>query len=92
MIDNDADYVHPVEMLEEREHNMPLARRLREAHGLVDELRDIATASLMENLIDETKRRSWFLFESGRNGGQRSASSLKSGEIERATAMRTSPA
>jgi starvation-inducible DNA-binding protein len=69
VIDNDADYVHPVEMLEEREHNMPLARRLREAHGLVDELRDIATASLMENLIDETERRSWFLFESGRNGG-----------------------
>ena len=48
---------------------MPLARRLREAHGLVDELRDIATASLMENLIDKTERLSWFLFESGRNGG-----------------------
>ncbi len=42
--------------------------RLREVHDVVDELRDIATASLIENWIDETERRTWFLFESSRHG------------------------
>jgi starvation-inducible DNA-binding protein len=65
--DNDADYVEPLDMLAElREDNMTLAARLREVHEVVDELRDIATASLIENWIDETERRTWFLFESGR--------------------------
>jgi len=49
-----------------REDNMTLAARLREVHEVVDELRDIATASLIENWIDETERRTWFLFESSR--------------------------
>jgi starvation-inducible DNA-binding protein len=65
--DNDADYVEPLDMLAElREDNLVLAARLREVHDLVDELRDIATASLIENWIDETERRTWFLFESSR--------------------------
>ena len=65
--DNDAEYVEPRDMLAElREDNMTLAARLREAHDMVDELRDIATASLIENWIDETERRTWFLYESGR--------------------------
>ncbi len=65
--DNDADYVEPLDMLAElREDNMTLAARLREVHVVVDELRDIATASLIENWIDETERRTWFLYESGR--------------------------
>jgi len=65
--DNDADYVEPRDMLAElREDNMTLAARLREVHVVVDELRDIATASLIENWIDETERRTWFLFESSR--------------------------
>jgi starvation-inducible DNA-binding protein len=65
--DNDADYVEPLDMLAElREDNMTLAARLREVHEVVDELRDIATASLIENWIDETERRTWFLFESSR--------------------------
>jgi starvation-inducible DNA-binding protein len=65
--DNDADYVEPRDMLAElREDNMTLAGRLREVHEVVDELRDIATASLIENWIDETERRTWFLFESSR--------------------------
>jgi starvation-inducible DNA-binding protein len=65
--DNDADYVEPRDMLAElRENNMTLAARLREVHEVVDELRDIATASLIENWIDETERRTWFLYESGR--------------------------
>ncbi len=67
--DNDAEYVDPLDMLAElREDNMTLAARLREVHDVVDELRDIATASLIENWIDETERRTWFLFESSRSG------------------------
>src|ERR1700693_1185174 len=67
--DNDADYVGPLDMLAElREDNITLAARLREVHDMVDELRDIATASLIENWIDETERRTWFLFESSRRG------------------------
>jgi starvation-inducible DNA-binding protein len=67
--DNDAVYVDPLDMLAElREDNITLAARLREVHDMVDELRDIATASLIENWIDETERRTWFLFESSRRG------------------------
>lgn len=65
--DNDAEYVEPLDMLAElREDNQTLAARLREVHDMVDEHRDIATASLIENWIDETERRTWFLFESSR--------------------------
>src|SRR5216684_8230893 len=65
--DNDADYVDPLDMLAElREDNQSLAARLREVHDVVDEARDIATASLIENWIDETERRTWFLFEASR--------------------------
>jgi starvation-inducible DNA-binding protein len=65
--DNDATYVEPSDMLAElREDNKSLAARLREAHDVCDEHRDIATASLIEVWIDETERRTWFLFEAGR--------------------------
>jgi starvation-inducible DNA-binding protein len=65
--DNDAEYVDPLDMLAElREDNAMLAARLREVHDVVDEYRDIATASLIENWIDETERRTWFLFEASR--------------------------
>src|ERR1700721_1130754 len=65
--DNDAEYVDPLDMLAElREDNMTLAARLREAHDVVDEMRDIATGSLIENWIDETERRVWFLYEATR--------------------------
>ncbi len=65
--DNDADYVEPGDMLAELcEDNKTLAARLHEVHGLCDEHDDIATASLIENCIDETEQRTWFLFESGR--------------------------
>jgi starvation-inducible DNA-binding protein len=67
--DNDAEYVDPHDMLAElREDNQDLAARLREVHDMVDEHRDIGTASLIESWIDETERRTWFLFESSRNG------------------------
>src|ERR1700744_4925445 len=65
--DNDGDYVDPLDMLSElREDNQSLAGRLREVHDVVDEARDIATASLIENWIDETERRGWCLFEASR--------------------------
>jgi starvation-inducible DNA-binding protein len=50
-----------------REDNTIVAARLREAHNVCDEHRDIASASLIEVWIDETERRAWFLFEAGRH-------------------------
>jgi starvation-inducible DNA-binding protein len=62
--DNDAPYVTPQDMLAElREDNAVLAKRLREAHGMIDEHNDVATTSLLEVFIDETERRAWFLYE-----------------------------
>jgi starvation-inducible DNA-binding protein len=67
VLDNDATYVEPLDMLAElREDNKELAARLREAHNVCDEHRDVATASLIEVWIDETERRTWFLFEASR--------------------------
>jgi len=67
--DNDAEYVEPSDMLAElREDNKTLAASLREAHDVCDEGRDVATASLIEVWIDETERRTWFLFEASRSG------------------------
>ena len=69
VLDNDAEYVEPLDMLAElREDNKELAARLREAHNVCDEHRDLATASLIEVWIDETERRTWFLFEASRRG------------------------
>jgi len=69
VLDNDADYVQPLDMLAElREDNKALAARLREAHEVCEEHHDIATASLIEIWIDEAERRTWFLFEASRQG------------------------
>lgn len=68
IVDNDAEYVEPMDMLLElREDNQRLVSRLREVHYLVENFRDLATASLIEGWIDETERRIWFLFETSRN-------------------------
>jgi starvation-inducible DNA-binding protein len=65
---NEADYVDPRAMLEElRNDNKLMADRMREAHDTCDEHRDVATASLLENLIDEAERRMWFLYEASRS-------------------------
>jgi len=62
--DNDAPYVTPQDMLAElREDNGEFAKRMREAHAMIDEQNDVATASLLEVFIDETERRAWFLYE-----------------------------
>jgi starvation-inducible DNA-binding protein len=69
VLDNDADYVSSQDMLAElRDDNKDLAQRMRETHALCDEHGDVASASLLENWIDEAERRTWFLFEAGRNG------------------------
>ncbi len=69
VLDNNAEYVDPGDMLAElMEDNKTLAARLREAHNVCDEARDIATASLIEVWIDETERRTWFLYEAHRRG------------------------
>jgi starvation-inducible DNA-binding protein len=67
ILDNDADYVTPLDMLAElRDDNMQMLTRMRETHSVCDEHGDVATASLLENWIDEAERRAWFLFESSR--------------------------
>ena len=69
ILDNEADYVDPKDMLAElRDDNKSLTVSLRQAHNVCDEYGDVATASLIENWIDETERRSWFLFEATRAG------------------------
>jgi starvation-inducible DNA-binding protein len=69
ILDNDAEYVTPLDMISElRDDNAQLTRSMREAHSLCDEAGDLATASLLENWIDETEKRTWFLFECSRHG------------------------
>ncbi|SON53993.1 DNA protection during starvation protein [Hartmannibacter diazotrophicus] len=69
--DNDADFVHPHEMLAElREDNAALVASMRSMHDLCDEYGDVATASLLENWIDESEQRVWFLFETLRDTNQ----------------------
>src|SRR5262252_2008537 len=68
--DNDAEYVDPLDMLAElREDNIELVKRMRVTHDVCDEHGDVASASLIENWIDEAERRAWFLYEASRRGG-----------------------
>jgi starvation-inducible DNA-binding protein len=67
VLDNDAEYVTPQDMLAElREDNKAMARNMRTLHEVCDEHNDVASASLIENWIDETEQRTWFLFEAAR--------------------------
>ena len=67
ILDNDAEYVEPADMLAELcDDNKTIATRLREVHEVCDEHHDIASASFIEVWIDETERRTWFLFEASR--------------------------
>jgi starvation-inducible DNA-binding protein len=62
--DNDAEYVEPQDMLAElRDDNLRLTSAMREVHNTCDDYHDVATASLLEVWIDETERRTWFLYE-----------------------------
>jgi starvation-inducible DNA-binding protein len=69
VLDNDADGVTPPDMLAElHDDNLQIAARMREAHEVCDAHGDVASASLLENWIDEAERRVWFLFEASRHG------------------------
>ena len=71
VLDNDAGYVSPLDMLAElREDNARMAERMRAAHGVCDEHGDVATASLIEVWIDETQNRAWFLHQTTRRGDE----------------------
>jgi starvation-inducible DNA-binding protein len=71
VLDNDADYVTPQDMLAElRDDNKQLVAHMRETHDLCDEHGDVATTSLLENWIDEAERRTWFLYEATRARGE----------------------
>lgn len=66
--DNDEDFVAPRDMLLElMEDNKKVAEAMRDAHKICDDHEDVATASLLEVYIDETERRTWFLFEASRD-------------------------
>ena len=72
--DNNEEYVPPREMLRElMEDNKHVAAAMRKAHDVCDDNDDIASASLLENFIDETERRTWFLFEASRQEGSNAA-------------------
>lgn len=62
--DNDAEDVSPAEMIADaHSDNVRLAASMRELHEVCDKHGDVATASMLENWIDETERRAWFLSE-----------------------------
>ena len=68
--DNNESYVPPREMLRElMEDNKKMAAAMRKAHKLADDQEDTGTAQLLELFIDETERRTWFLFEASRQEG-----------------------
>jgi len=72
--DNDEDYVPPRAMLRELiEDNKRMAAAMRKAHKVADDHEDSGTAGLLETFIDETERRTWFLFEASRQEGSNAA-------------------
>jgi len=72
--DNNEPYVPPREMLRElMEDNKHMAAAMRKAHKLADDQEDSGTAGLLEIFIDETERRTWFLFEASRQEGSNAA-------------------
>ena len=68
--DDDREFVAPVEMLQELiADNKAVAANMRASHKVCDDNDDVASASLLEVYIDETERRTWFLFEASRDAG-----------------------
>jgi starvation-inducible DNA-binding protein len=66
--DNDKDFVTPADMLKElMEDNKTVIKAMRKAHEVADEHNDVATASILENFIDQAEKRNWFLFEASRS-------------------------
>lgn len=68
--ENTEEFVDADDMLLELiADNKAMTKALREAHGVCDDNDDVATASILELFIDETEKRTWFLFETARNAG-----------------------
>src|SRR5271165_1790222 len=71
VLDNDAEFVTPLDMLAQlRDDNKQMAAPMRETHGVCEDAEDIASASLIEVWVDETERRTWYLFEATRHGDE----------------------
>jgi starvation-inducible DNA-binding protein len=69
--DNDESYVAPGDMLRElMGDNKKVVAAMRACHKICDDHEDVATASLLENFIDQAERRTWFLFEASRKADQ----------------------
>jgi starvation-inducible DNA-binding protein len=65
--DNECESLAVKEMLGElAADNSALARQMLEVHQLCDDGGELATAGLLENWIDETQKRLWFLSETAR--------------------------
>ena len=68
--DNDQDFVTPADMLTElMGDTKQVVKRMRAAHEIADKHNDVATASILENFIDQAEKRNWFLFEASRTAG-----------------------
>jgi starvation-inducible DNA-binding protein len=68
VVDNNEAFLTPLEMLQElMQDNKAMAAAMRHAHEVADKHDDVATASLLENFIDQAERRTWFLFEAARS-------------------------
>ena len=66
--DNDRDFVEPADMLKElMEDNKSVIKAMRKTHEIADKHEDVATASILENFIDQAEKRNWFLFEASRS-------------------------
>lgn len=69
LAENDKTYVAPIDMIRElMDDNKKMMQQMRAVHELCDQHNDVATASILENFIDQTEKRNWFLFEAGRKG------------------------
>ena len=69
--DNDADYVDPLDMLKElRDDNKTLTANMRDLHAITDDADDVATTSLLEEWINQSEERTWFLYETTRDSTQ----------------------
>jgi starvation-inducible DNA-binding protein len=69
--DNNESYVTPGDMLRElMADNRTMVVAMRECHKICDDHEDVATASLLENFIDQAERRQWFLFEASRKADE----------------------
>lgn len=67
--DDNNDFVAPDEMIAELlRDNQHIAKNQREAIDITEKNRDTPTSNLLQELLDQTERRIWFLSEVSRGG------------------------